>query len=900
MANTIKLKTGSGSDPSASDLIVGEIAIRTDNGKLFTKKDNGSVAEISGGGGGIDDGDKGDITVSNGGDTFTIDDGVITSAKIADGAIVNADINASAAIAGTKISPDFGSQDIVTTGNIDLSNSTGSGNNRIKIGANDEIEIFRSGTESVIVETQGNNLDLAGNRVNLLNQGRTEVMLVAIANGGVELYHNNNKKFETSSSGGILTGNLDVSSGLDVTGNITVSGTVDGRDLATDGSKLDGIAAGATNVTNTNQLTNGAGFITATLTNEEVQDIVGGMVVSNTESGITVQYSDSAGKLNFTVASQTDNNFTDSDHSKLDGIESGATADQTASEILTLIKTVDGAGSGLDADTLDGISSASFVRSDADDTLNGQYTISDSANEKLVLAGSSSPYIRFQEGTTDKGYIQWNSAGYLRLVNQEDSSQLRIQDDIKFSQDGSTFYKVWHENNDGSGSGLDADTLDGVEGSNYAQKSGATCSGDFTFQGGAGAVSIDANSDIRLSNGSWTGDFAGKIQHHSNYLYIQGGTGTYGILFRDHDGTNRWAFRDSGHLVPYNDSTYDIGLSGTRVRNIYADTLYGSGANLTNLPSQTDQNFTTTLKNKLDGIASGATNVTNNNQISNGAGYITSADGGNAATLDGIDSSQFLRSDTGDTASGDITFSGGAYAVSINAGSDIRLASGNWTGNHYGKIQHHNSFLYISGGQDGIIFRENDTNRWKIDGSGHFDPGADSTYDIGQSDVRVRNGYFDTLYGDGSNLTGISAGLSEDTGSWTPTVTFGGGSSGQSYSIRVGRYVKIGSLVHIQCHVEFSDKGNSSGTAKIAGLPFTIRNATNDFPSAVMAFKDHGSSSSGPGSISSFMVFGDPNNTTLDIAREQLNDSTSEMNDATNGNFADNTQFMLTMTYVAA
>ena len=103
MANTIKLKTGSGSDPSASDLIVGEIAIRTDSGKLFTKKDNGSVAEISGGGG-IDDGDKGDITVSNGGDTFTIDNGVVTSAKIADGTIVNADINASAGISFSKMS----------------------------------------------------------------------------------------------------------------------------------------------------------------------------------------------------------------------------------------------------------------------------------------------------------------------------------------------------------------------------------------------------------------------------------------------------------------------------------------------------------------------------------------------------------------------------------------------------------------------------------------------------------------------------------------------------------------------------------------------------------------------------------------------------------------------------
>ena len=78
-------------------------------------------------------------------------------------------------------------------------------------------------------------------------------------------------------------------------------------------------------VTNNNQLTNGAGYITATLTNEQVQDIVGGMVTGNTETGITVTYQDGDGTLDFVVASQTDNNFTDADHSKLDGIASGAT-----------------------------------------------------------------------------------------------------------------------------------------------------------------------------------------------------------------------------------------------------------------------------------------------------------------------------------------------------------------------------------------------------------------------------------------------------------------------------------------------------------------------------------------------------------------------------------------------
>lgn len=40
----------------------------------------------------------------------------VVSADITDGTILNADVNASAAIAGTKVSPDFGSQSILTTG----------------------------------------------------------------------------------------------------------------------------------------------------------------------------------------------------------------------------------------------------------------------------------------------------------------------------------------------------------------------------------------------------------------------------------------------------------------------------------------------------------------------------------------------------------------------------------------------------------------------------------------------------------------------------------------------------------------------------------------------------------------------------------------------------------------
>ena len=136
----------------------------------------------------------------------------------------------------------------------------------------------------------------------------------------------------------------------------------------------------------------------------------------------------------------------------------------------------DGSGSGLDADTVDGIQGASFLRSDASDTASGQITFTSTAqypviinasnNGKLVLRGSSSPYIRFQNGSTDQAFIQSTSSS-LELKNQADSSSIRIKDAIDFSQDGTTYYSMWHAGNDGSGSGLDADTVDSYQYTNH-------------------------------------------------------------------------------------------------------------------------------------------------------------------------------------------------------------------------------------------------------------------------------------------------------------------------------------------------------------------------------------------------------------------------------------------------
>ena len=56
-------------------------------------------------------------------------------------------------------------------------------------------------------------------------------------------------------------------------------------------------------------------------------------------------------------------------------------------------------------------------------------TFSGTANEKIVLSGSADPFIRFQEFTTDKAYIQWNSAGFLDFRNQE-TGQFKFQSTV--------------------------------------------------------------------------------------------------------------------------------------------------------------------------------------------------------------------------------------------------------------------------------------------------------------------------------------------------------------------------------------------------------------------------------------------------------------------------------------
>ena len=61
-----------------------------------------------------------------------------------------------------------------------------------------------------------------------------------------------------------------------------------------------------------------------------------------------------------------------------------------------------------------------------------------------------------------------------------------------------------------------------------------------------------------------------------------------------------------------------------------------------------------------------------------------------------------------------------------------------------------------------------------------------------------------------------------EEGTFTPSLAFGGGSTGITYFDRVANYTKIGRQVYVQMYVALTNKGTDTGNATITGLPFTV------------------------------------------------------------------------------
>ena len=178
---------------------------------------------------------------------------------------------------------------VSVTGTISAGGLNMDDSNKIKLGNSYDLEIFHDGSHSYVHDTGTGDLYLRGTDVRIKSNTDNDDMATFIENGAANLFYSNAKKLETVSGGVTVTGTLSATTLTgNIQGNALTSGQVttalgftppssdtnttysvqDGElseinFTSADHTKLNGIATSATNVTNTNQLTNGNGFVTS-------------------------------------------------------------------------------------------------------------------------------------------------------------------------------------------------------------------------------------------------------------------------------------------------------------------------------------------------------------------------------------------------------------------------------------------------------------------------------------------------------------------------------------------------------------------------------------------------------------------------------------------------------------
>ncbi len=186
----------------------------------------------------------------------------------------------------------------------------------------------------------------------------------------------------------------------------------------------------------------------------------------------------------------------------------------------------DGAGSGLDADLLDGQDGSYYSNviarlgytpiNKGGDTVTSQisYLLADSSAIAARIGSTGTPL-----------EIRGNGTGAAVMTFHRPNSYATffgLDTDNKFKfggwSAGAASYEFWHTGNDGAGSGLDADLLDGRQGNAYALLDGSL---SFT-----GSIKATYQNGLLLKNGS--GNYPTAIHRNdgSNYYILLSAAGT--------------------------------------------------------------------------------------------------------------------------------------------------------------------------------------------------------------------------------------------------------------------------------------------------------------------------------------------------------------------------------------
>ena len=288
-------------------------------------------------------------------------------------------------------------------------------------------------------------------------------------------------------------------------------------------------------------------------------------------------------------------------------------------------------GSVSDADTLDGLDSTAFIRSNVDDAFTGTIEgVSDGTNPVLIISGGGPNIVRFED-------TSGASADTIDLVYRTTPNTLgfeRSSDETEFwSTDADTgvtnfaFDPTVNGNriltvaDEGSGNGLDADTLDGVQGANYARTDIAETftqnviiTGDLTVNGTTTTVNsntVNIGDNIIVLNADETG-----VPSQDGGIEIERGTGTNRRFIWD-ESTDRWS---------------------TEGQNLDAGTFIGALSGNATTASTLQTARTISLGGDLSGSASfnGGSNITISATVSSNAVALgTNTTGNYVATIAG-------------------------------------------------------------------------------------------------------------------------------------------------------------------------------------------------------------------------------------------------------------------------
>ena len=423
-----------------------------------------------------------------------------------------------------------------------------------------------------------------------------------------------------------------------------------------------------------------------------------GIIFYNDTGGISIQYN-GGDRL---VISNSGNEFSGLSNTTIDGNRILTTADE-------------GAGNGLDADTVDGLEAAQFVRADVDDIMAGNYTIQNDLtiqgdltvqgtrteveSETVLIADNiitlNSNYtganpsehagIEIERGTQDNAKVIWNETN--------DYWQLEVNNAV--------LGRIITTADEGSGNGFDADTVDGLEGSQFLRSDvDDTAQGNITIEG-----------DLTVGDNGGPAQIFFDGQNNNRTLYSN--NGEIGFL----NNSANWAMKSDANGDLEVERDVEAGRDVTADRNIVADdditattgNIAATAGNVTAGDSMTAQNNITATTGNVSATAGNVTagnDVTAGQDITATAGSVTaqtnvtavtgnvSATAGDVTAGDDVIAQNDVTATTGDVSAtagnvtagdsitaqnditattGDISASAGAVsaATTVTAGTDV-------------------------------------------------------------------------------------------------------------------------------------------------------------------------------------------------------------------------------------